>query len=256
MDHAREGQRPRAPLPAQLHQRQVAKRSNGWFYHFNDVHTGERWKEVEISTSDCIWLLAGALTCRQYFHEDHEIGDLATLLYSRYDFPWMTNGDGKLLSHGWKPVAGHPATASAPALRQILPACCDVSARHRRAVSSAAARGLVRVGAQSQHLRELQLHRHVAALDVSISVRVVRLPRTPRESRQEGDWFDELRDRHAGSSRVVLHRHGARTFPSLTRRTSGASRALRAPRATRRGAARPSTRRSMAASFRARPGAR
>ncbi len=76
---------------------------NGWTYHFNNSHTGERWKDVEISTSDCIWLLAAALTCRQYFHEDHEIVDLATLLYSRYDFPWMTNGNGKLLSHGWRP---------------------------------------------------------------------------------------------------------------------------------------------------------
>jgi hypothetical protein len=77
--------------------------TNGWFYHFNDVHTGQRWKEAEISTSDSIWLLAGALTCRRCFHEDHEIGDLATLLYSRYDFPWMTNGNGMLLSHGWRP---------------------------------------------------------------------------------------------------------------------------------------------------------
>lgn len=76
---------------------------HGWFYHFLDVHTGQRWKQSEVSTSDSIWLLAGALTCRQYFHEDHEIGDLATLLYSRYDFPWMTNGNGMLLSHGWKP---------------------------------------------------------------------------------------------------------------------------------------------------------
>src|SRR5271168_3799355 len=40
--------------------------TNGWFYHFIDVHTGERWKDVEISTSDSIWLLAGALTCRAY----------------------------------------------------------------------------------------------------------------------------------------------------------------------------------------------
>ena len=81
---------------------------HGWFYHFLDVHTGERWKDVEMSTSDSIWLLAGALTCRHYFREDREIADLATLLYSRYDFPWMTNGDGKLLSHGWKPE-GHLA---------------------------------------------------------------------------------------------------------------------------------------------------
>ena len=82
---------------------------HGWFYHFIDIHTGERWKEVEMSTSDAIWLLAGALTCRQVFHEDREIVDLATLLYSRYDFLWMTNGDGKLLSHGWKPEGHLPA---------------------------------------------------------------------------------------------------------------------------------------------------
>jgi len=79
---------------------------HGWFYHFNDVHTGQRWKNSEVSTSDSIWLLAGALTCRQFFHEDHEISDLATRLYNNYDFQWMTNGDGKLLSHGWNPDTG------------------------------------------------------------------------------------------------------------------------------------------------------
>src|SRR6202021_3089500 len=63
----------------------------GWFYHFLDVHTGQRWKDVEVSTSDSIWLLASALTCRQHFHEDQEIVDLATLLNSRYDSPWRTN---------------------------------------------------------------------------------------------------------------------------------------------------------------------
>ncbi|MGC2639693.1 MAG: glucoamylase family protein [Acidobacteriaceae bacterium] len=76
---------------------------HGWFYHFLDVHTGARWKQSEVSTSDSIWLLAGALTCRAYFHEDAEITDLAALLYSRYDFPWITNGNGLLLSHGWRP---------------------------------------------------------------------------------------------------------------------------------------------------------
>ena len=76
---------------------------HGWFYHFLDVHTGQRWRNSEVSTSDSIWLLAGALTCRQYFHEDSEIKELAALLYSRYDFVWMTNGDGKLLAHGWRP---------------------------------------------------------------------------------------------------------------------------------------------------------
>ena len=77
--------------------------TKGWFYHFIDIHTGQRWGSSEVSTSDSIWLLAGALTCREYFSEDHEIAELATLLYRRYDFPWMTNGDGRLLSHGWRP---------------------------------------------------------------------------------------------------------------------------------------------------------
>jgi hypothetical protein len=81
----------------------TALAEHGWFYHFNDIHSGQRWKNSEVSTSDSIWLLAGALTCHQFFHEDHEIADLAAKLYSAYDFPWMTNGDGKLLSHGWRP---------------------------------------------------------------------------------------------------------------------------------------------------------
>jgi hypothetical protein len=76
---------------------------HGWFYHFIDIHSGQRWKSSEVSTSDSIWLLAGAVTCRAYFHENSEIADLATLLYSRYDFQWMTNGNGMLLSHGWRP---------------------------------------------------------------------------------------------------------------------------------------------------------
>jgi hypothetical protein len=51
-----------------------------WSCHFIDIHTGERWKDVEMSTSDSIRLLAGALPCRQSFLEDHEIEDLSALL--------------------------------------------------------------------------------------------------------------------------------------------------------------------------------
>jgi len=43
------------------------------------------------------------LTARQYFREDREIGELATLIYDRVDFRWMLNGHALLLSHGWKP---------------------------------------------------------------------------------------------------------------------------------------------------------
>jgi hypothetical protein len=50
--------------------------------------------------------VAGALTARQYFHEDREIGDLANKIYDRVDYQWMLNGDPYLLSHGWRPETG------------------------------------------------------------------------------------------------------------------------------------------------------
>src|ERR1700722_2379118 len=170
--------------------------TNGWFYHFIDVHTGERWKDVEISTSDSIWLLAGALTCRQYFHEDHEIAELATLLYSRYDFPWM---EARRL---------HQVS-----LRQVLPTCGDVSARHRIANAPTSARRMVCMGANPQHLCELQLHWHITFVDISVSLRMVRLPWPPRESRNQGGLVRELPHRNASASRGVLHRSLKRVSP-------------------------------------------
>jgi hypothetical protein len=77
--------------------------NHGWFYHFVDVRTGARAGTSEMSTSDCTWLAAGALTARHYFREDPEIARLATRLYEGMDFPWMCNGDPMLLSHGWRP---------------------------------------------------------------------------------------------------------------------------------------------------------
>jgi hypothetical protein len=79
---------------------------HGWFYHFLDVRTGERYRNSEVSTSDSTWLVAGALTARQYFDENREIGELATRIYDRVDYRWMLNGDPYLLSHGWRPETG------------------------------------------------------------------------------------------------------------------------------------------------------
>lgn len=79
---------------------------HGWFYHFVDVRSGGRYRTSEVSTSDSTWLVAGALTARQYFDHDHEIGELATGIYDRVDYRWMLNGDPYLLSHGWRPETG------------------------------------------------------------------------------------------------------------------------------------------------------
>jgi hypothetical protein len=79
---------------------------HGWFYHFLDIRTGERYRTSEVSTSDSTWLVAGALTARQYFHDDTQIVRHATAIYERVDYRWMLNGHPFLLSHGWTPETG------------------------------------------------------------------------------------------------------------------------------------------------------
>lgn len=83
-----------------------AYHEHGWFYHWMDSRTGERWRRSEISSIDTALLLGGVLTARQYFREDAEIVRLATKIYERIDFPWMLNGHPTLLSHGWRPETG------------------------------------------------------------------------------------------------------------------------------------------------------
>jgi hypothetical protein len=81
---------------------------HGFFYHFNDVKTGQPLINSEVSSIDTAILLCGVLSCRAYF-KDPKISDLATQLYNRVDWPWMLNG-GKTFSMGWRPSSGFIAT--------------------------------------------------------------------------------------------------------------------------------------------------
>lgn len=83
-----------------------ALQEHGWFYHWMDMNTGARMWKSEVSSIDTALLLAGALTAKQYFHDDDEIVALATRIYERVDFPWMLNGHPTLLSMGWHPESG------------------------------------------------------------------------------------------------------------------------------------------------------
>jgi hypothetical protein len=74
---------------------------HGFFYHFADIETGERYQDAELSSIDTSLLLCGVLTARAYF-EDARIQSLAQQIYERVDWPWMLNG-GKTFSMGWKP---------------------------------------------------------------------------------------------------------------------------------------------------------
>ena len=77
---------------------------HGFYYHFVDMNTGQRWAQCELSSIDTSLLLCGILTARQYF-ADAEIQDLATKIYNRVDWPWMLNG-GPTFSMGWMPESG------------------------------------------------------------------------------------------------------------------------------------------------------
>jgi hypothetical protein len=87
-----------------------AFQEHGWFYHFMNPDTGERWQQCEVSSIDTGWLLAGALAARQKFAEDSEIVRLGTGIYERVDFPWMRKGRRYLLSDGWTPEGGFLAS--------------------------------------------------------------------------------------------------------------------------------------------------
>ena len=81
---------------------------HGFFFHFNDVKTGQPLINSEVSSIDTAILLCGVLSCRAYF-KDPKITDLATQLYNRVDWPWMLNG-GKTFSMGWRPSSGFITT--------------------------------------------------------------------------------------------------------------------------------------------------
>ena len=76
----------------------------GFFYHWANIHTGERVWDSEVSSIDTAILLCGVLTCREYFAWG-PIARLADAIFSRVDWTW-TAEDTSLVSHGWMPEAG------------------------------------------------------------------------------------------------------------------------------------------------------
>src|SRR5262249_26540008 len=64
----------------------------GFFYHFLDMKTGDRFGDTELSTVDTALFLAGALFCQAYFDgpqpEEVEIRDLVEEIYRRVDWQW------------------------------------------------------------------------------------------------------------------------------------------------------------------------
>src|ERR1700693_1464520 len=63
---SRRAARRRAQAALRSYAAGLAANTRGWFYHFVDIRSGARYRTSEISTSDSTWLVAGALTARQY----------------------------------------------------------------------------------------------------------------------------------------------------------------------------------------------
>ncbi len=82
---------------------------HGFFYHFLDLKTGLRFKQVELSTIDTALLLAGMLSSQSYFDQntrvEKEIRMLVDRIYRRVDWTWM-QARKPLVSMGWYPESG------------------------------------------------------------------------------------------------------------------------------------------------------
>src|SRR5207237_8508429 len=82
---------------------------HGFFYHFLDMNSGARYKDVELSTIDTTWLLAGALFCQSYFDRNDPtetaIRDAAEQLYERAEWDWE-QPRAPAISMGWYPESG------------------------------------------------------------------------------------------------------------------------------------------------------
>lgn len=82
---------------------------HGFFYHFLDMQTGERFRTVELSTIDSSLLLAGILTAQSYFDgadsTETAVRAWADSIYRRVDWTWF-QPRAPLVSMGWTPEQG------------------------------------------------------------------------------------------------------------------------------------------------------
>jgi hypothetical protein len=81
----------------------------GFFYHFLDMRTGERFGTCELSTVDTALLLAGVLHVAQFFDgadaAETEVRRLAEELTGRVNWPWAQHR-APSICHGWTPEHG------------------------------------------------------------------------------------------------------------------------------------------------------
>ena len=84
--------------------------NKGFFYHFLDMQTGLRYRNVELSSVDTTILLLGVLFAGQYYDRDeaaeHDIRQLAQALYARADWNFFRSDGRAPISMGQHPEEG------------------------------------------------------------------------------------------------------------------------------------------------------
>ncbi len=87
--------------------------SRGFFYHFLDMTTGQRFGRCELSTIDTTLLLGGVLFAASFFDGDdpdeRRIRDLADRLYAAVEWDWITPRK-PYVAMGWHPETGFIAS--------------------------------------------------------------------------------------------------------------------------------------------------
>jgi hypothetical protein len=82
----------------------------GFFYHFIDMETGLRYRQVELSSVDTTILLMGILFAGQFYDQDdaaeREIRKLANDIYARADWNFFRHDGRRQISMGWHPERG------------------------------------------------------------------------------------------------------------------------------------------------------
>lgn len=88
---------------------QKAAGYRGFFYHFLDMQSGLRSWNCELSSIDTALLMAGVLSCHEYFDraepQEREIRNLADALYRRVQWSWMQPRP-PLICMSWHPGSG------------------------------------------------------------------------------------------------------------------------------------------------------
>jgi hypothetical protein len=82
----------------------TAAEVNGFFYHFLNPTTGQRYGTSEVSSVDTAELMAGVLTAGQYW-TGTSVQTVALELYDRVDWPWMQQSNGVFYEQ-WTPESG------------------------------------------------------------------------------------------------------------------------------------------------------